>query len=288
MNCRICESNNTKKLFTLRDNDKYVVYKCHNCWLEYLYPQPDLKTLDKIYNTDYYGSWGIKDNYENVKNMKQATFSWVIEKIKTYKKTWKLLDIWCATWFFMDIAQKKWFDVYWVDISKEAVKTAQSIFWEHKVFNASIDDFNIKEKFDVIVMTDLLEHVFDPLKTLKQVKEFLNSDGIIVILSPHAESFSRKVMNSYRMQFKLEHLYYFTDKSIENLCKKSWYYLAYSCVWIKKMNFNYLFKQSKVYKLPIISYIFKVINFIIPNIIKDHNFNMKFGEKLRVLQKNIL
>ncbi|MEI7562610.1 MAG: hypothetical protein WCJ39_02615 [bacterium] len=49
--------------------------------------------MDAIYNTDYYGSWGIKDNYENVKNMKQATFDWIINMIKPYKRTGKLLDI---------------------------------------------------------------------------------------------------------------------------------------------------------------------------------------------------
>ena len=70
-------------------------------------------------------------------------------------------------------------------------------------------------------MTDLLEHVFDPLKTLQQVKTFLNPGGIVVILSPHAASFSRKIMRTYRMQFKLEHLYYFTEKSIASLCERS-------------------------------------------------------------------
>ncbi|MEI7562611.1 MAG: methyltransferase domain-containing protein [bacterium] len=84
----------------------------------------------------------------------------------------------------------------------------------------SIDDFDIQIKFDVIVMTDLLEHVFDPLKTLQQIRKFLTEDGIVVVLSPHSDSLSRKLMGKYRVQFKLEHLYYFTDKSIKSLCNK--------------------------------------------------------------------
>ena len=285
MACVACNSTEIRKLFPLRENRKYYICRCCNCWLEFLSPQPDISVLDAIYNTDYYGSWGIKDNYENVKNMKQATFDWIINMIKPYKRTGKLLDIWCATWFFMDIAQKKWFDVYWVDISREAVEKAQSIFWENRVFNMSIDDFDIQIKFDVIVMTDLLEHVFDPLKTLQQIRKFLTEDGIVVVLSPHSDSLSRKLMGKYRVQFKLEHLYYFTDKSIKSLCNKDWYNLIYSRIWIKKINFNYLFKQSKVYKLPIISYIIKLGNLILPNILKNHNFSMKFGEKLWILQK---
>ncbi|MCX6824774.1 MAG: class I SAM-dependent methyltransferase [candidate division SR1 bacterium] len=285
MNCIACASNKVDPLFSLKENSAYTVYGCHDCGLEFLYPQPDLKTLDMIYNGDYYGSRGIKDNYENVKRMKQATFSWIIDKIKKYKKEGKLLDIGCATGFFMDIAEKKGFDVYGVDISKEAVKKAQSLFGEHKVFNSSIDDFNIKDKFDVIIMTDLLEHVFDPSKTLHQVKSFLNPGGILVVLSPDAGSFSRKLMKKYRMQFKLEHLYYFTDKSILSLSQNNGYNLIYNCVGIKKINFAYLFGQSKVYKLPIISYLIKFINFILPKSLKNHNFTMKFGEKLWILQK---
>ena len=286
MYCTACQSSNIEKLFPLKESGRNFIYRCSSCGLEFLYPQPDMETLDRIYNNDYYWSWWIKDNYENVKKMKQATFSWILDKIMQYKKTGKLLDIWCATWFFMDIAQQKWFEVYGVDISREAVKNAQSIFGEDKIFNASIDDFSISTKFDVVIMTDLLEHVYDPLKTLQQVRNFLTPDGIVVILSPNSDSFSRKIMQKYWMQFKLEHLYYFTDKSVQKLCEYSWYDLFYSHIWIKKINFNYLFKQSKVYKLPVISYLIKLINFVLPKSIKDHNFTMKFGEKLWIIRKS--
>ncbi len=41
------------------------------------------------------------------------------------------------------------------------------------------------EKFDVVVAADVLEHLYDPWKTLQEMAQFINTNGYIVISLPH-------------------------------------------------------------------------------------------------------
>jgi len=61
-----------------------------------------------------------------------------------------------------------------------------------KVIQANLNDLTWPEllknekNFDVIVIADVLEHIYDPWATLKLLPELLNDEGFIVISLPHA------------------------------------------------------------------------------------------------------
>jgi 2-polyprenyl-3-methyl-5-hydroxy-6-metoxy-1,4-benzoquinol methylase len=46
--------------------------------------------------------------------------------------------------------------------------------------------FSEEQKFDVVVAADVLEHLYDPLRCLQNIKNLLNDSGYIVISLPHA------------------------------------------------------------------------------------------------------
>lgn len=55
------------------------------------------------------------------------------------------------------------------------------------------EDFTTPERFDVIVMGFVLEHVEDPLAILKKYREFLAPDGQLFITVPNAETLNKRV-----------------------------------------------------------------------------------------------
>lgn len=84
-----------------------------------------------------------------------------------------------------------------VDGSASFIEAAEDIFkekaMEDKVdlVHSLIEDFNTKERFDVVLLMHLLEHVDDPVGILKKCGEFLKEDGFIFALVPNANSLHR-------------------------------------------------------------------------------------------------
>lgn len=68
-------------------------------------------------------------------------------------------------------------------------KTEMNVDVRHTFF----EDFSTSEKFDVIVMGFILEHVDDPGLIIERYKQFLAPDGKIFIAVPNAKSLNRRL-----------------------------------------------------------------------------------------------
>lgn len=145
------------------------------------------------------------------------------------KSSKKILDVGCGEGVFgskLKILLNA--EVWGVEICIKAAKKA-----EKKLFKVVIGDIAKKLKslpvnyYDCIVFNDVLEHLVDPYKLLKEIKVHLNEDGVIVTSIPNIRYFT--VM--YDLVFKAEwnyteygvldktHLRFFTKKSIIEMFK---------------------------------------------------------------------
>lgn len=106
-----------------------------------------------------------------------------------------LLDIGCS---FGKIAKdiSPYFEkIVAVDGSEELIKKAKE---ENSAPNITykvflFEELELDERFDVILISFVLEHVADPINILKKATKFLNEDGILFIMVPNAESLHRRV-----------------------------------------------------------------------------------------------
>ncbi len=64
--------------------------------------------------------------------------------------------------------------------SNEKLRSKNLIF-----INSDIESFNSKEKFDVIIVLQTIEHIRDPKKLLKKIKSFLKDNGLVIISTPN-------------------------------------------------------------------------------------------------------
>lgn len=65
-------------------------------------------------------------------------------------------------------------------IEKESIQVKERI----NIFNTWIEEFEIDKRYDYVLLTEILEHVVDPIKILEVAKKHLKEDGIIYISSP--------------------------------------------------------------------------------------------------------
>jgi 2-polyprenyl-3-methyl-5-hydroxy-6-metoxy-1,4-benzoquinol methylase len=67
---------------------------------------------------------------------------------------------------------------------------------EITVINSMFEEYNPQEKYDLVIASNILEHVYDPIKVLKKIKGWLTKKGRCIITVPNSESFHRRLAKS--------------------------------------------------------------------------------------------
>ncbi len=68
-----------------------------------------------------------------------------------------------------------------IDISPEMIKLAKEKFSEHTFLSAPIEEFYSKEKFDYIIMVDVVDHVYDIMSVFESIHRFCHPTTRIIL-----------------------------------------------------------------------------------------------------------
>src|SRR5688572_27606678 len=99
-----------------------------------------------------------------------------------------VLDVGCANGYLGKVLKDRGCTVVGVEIDAEAARDAKEVLDE--VVVGSLEELDLAERFgperfDVVVFGDVLEHLRDPLVTLRQARRVLRPSGHIVISLPN-------------------------------------------------------------------------------------------------------
>ena len=286
MDCCICKSTHIEIEFNLTAEQQILC--CLNCGVEFLFPQLNDDELKKLYSENYYKAWGIKGEEENeaTKQMKISTFRLRLNLIKKYITKGKILDVGCATGYFLEAAQENGFESYGVEFSEYSSSIAKKKFGDNNVFFGTLEQCNFEDKsFDVITMSDLIEHVRTPAQTLSKAAALLKDDGVIMIMTPDTKTLSNNVMGKRWTHYKQEHFFYFDHSSISyvaNLCGLNVVHYERSK---KALNIHYLHTQFNVYKHWLFTPLINTLNFFLSKKLAAKNFYFSIGEMVVILKK---
>ena len=106
----------------------------------------------------------------------------------------KVLDVGCGAGRLSIILSKFVGEIDSFDYSEKAIETAK-IFAKHSQINnvnfsvSEIKNFYPGKKYDVITISEVIEHVDDPVSFLKRISNFLKEKGIMVVSCPNFENF---------------------------------------------------------------------------------------------------
>lgn len=125
-----------------------------------------------------------------------------------------VLEVGCAEAYFLNRIweiKNKNVRISGVEPSKKYLDTAIKLIPSGKFYNNIIENVYFgKEKFDLIILRHVLEHVQSPVVNLKIISAILNKNGRIYVEVPDA-SIPAEVVNQY---FHHEHLSYFTLETL--------------------------------------------------------------------------
>jgi len=206
----------TKQEFELIYNSELQLYKTN--------PQPSEIELPEYYKSDDYISHTDANKsffdklYQTVKRITLKSKLNLIEKyVVTNEK--KLLDIGCGTGDFLLATQKKNWSVVGVEPNKNPADLANKKLNSESQIYTSLDSLmNTHQKFSIITLWHVLEHVPDYDQYITKIKTLLNPNGTLIIAVPNFNSFDAKYYKSYWAAYDVpRHLWHFSIFSITSI-----------------------------------------------------------------------
>lgn len=239
--CPICGSDKTD--FYCEKNN-FSLYVCGACQSGFIWPLPEL--TEEIYKENYFKKgkekkeFGYSD-YDADKEPMRIIFEDYLEKAEELTAGRKIFDIGAATGYFLDLAKKRGWETHGSDISRYASETAGKK--GHKVIYGDLTDMEIKEKFNVVTLWDVLEHLKDPGEYLKIANNLLESGGILFINTVNIQSTWAKLLGKrWHLIVPPEHLFYFSPKSLKMLLENAGFKILSMKSQGKKFTLAYIFK----------------------------------------------
>lgn len=207
-----------------RPKDHLVTQALFEVWLDphsqiaQTHPRPAVEQLANYYLSEEYISHGnqgvsILDKIYAIvqKGMFAQKKKWGTPYLSA-KKTH--LDFGCGTGALVDYLQKNGWDAHGVEPSDKA----RSVLSNPKIVN-SLE--NLPEKqFDIIALWHVLEHLPEPMETLRQLIGLLSTNGKLFIAVPNYKSWDANHYNDFWAAYDVpRHLWHFSYEGLNQLAQ---------------------------------------------------------------------
>ncbi len=224
--CILCNKEDFEKLSNIdRYGIKYFTGICKICGLtqQYKYPNKEFVNLfyEKYYNDLYSFFKSPEDRF--LSRYKSAEYKY--DTIKKYLKNDlknSVLEIGCGSGGILSFFQSKNFQVYGIDYQNDHLDYAKK-----KNITIFSDYDKIDRKFDLIILSHVLEHLVSVDDILTKCKNLLNDKGIIYIEVPSLESISDHYHYEIKNFLHIAHVTHFTKKTFINFINLKGFKIKY-------------------------------------------------------------
>lgn len=211
--CAICHRADGRALFHV---DGSLIVRCGHCGLVREASRP-LATRS-LYDAEYYSTESPKGGYANYvldADVNRRTFRERLHAIEArLGRTGRLLDIGCALGDFLETARDEGWQVEGSEISLFAANEARRRGL--RVYCGVLEDLHAPAgRYDVITMYDVIEHLPDPIATLREVRRLLSPMGILHVVTPNVGGLQARLLGAAWYHYKPgEHLFYFSPATL--------------------------------------------------------------------------
>jgi len=127
----------------------------------------------------------------------------------------KLLEIGCAAGFLLRAARDRGFDALGVEMSEWASGVARDQYGLD-VRTGKLEDIGLADDtFDVVVLADVIEHLTDPRRTLREIGRVLKPGGRLLLLTPDAGSVVARIAGARWWGLLDDHYFYFSRDNLK-------------------------------------------------------------------------
>jgi SAM-dependent methyltransferase len=203
IDCPVCSSDNTR-LLGVRGNREYFgadqhaephictnIVGCKNCG--FIYTNPMIVGMEHLERAHY-------DNPNTYQSDKDGNIYRMFERrlryILSFSPGKKILDIGAGKGEFLNIAKKHGLDVYGIEPSQGFCDYSKKTF-TIEVKQGFLSKESFSNRFDIVTMNHVLEHVDRPYELMDIVSSYLDRNGILFIEVPNTNSILLHVADMY-------------------------------------------------------------------------------------------
>lgn len=220
--CYLCKSNKCEKIRNVDNhNFKTSVYICRNCDLVFLDPMMTEEEERHFYSKGQYDkNYNTEDD-----DTPEKTYNFQLPEAKIRRERFKdilkgdILEIGCSSGYFLDVCKDDVESVTGVELRPEFIEYTQALGVD------VVDSLDkLDEKFDVIFMFHVLEHLSNPISFLKKVKKYLKKNGRLICEVPNVHDALislYNITNFEKTYFHPAHNFYFSKHTLNSILVKA-------------------------------------------------------------------
>jgi SAM-dependent methyltransferase len=210
--CPSCRRMPVTHLDFLRDRTTSFISGCPTCGLVFVNPPPSSEEIGTKYAPD--GEWEtkltkrshrIKEPDTTTFDKNRVTFETEAHRLREQYGLRRVLDFGCGNGEVLDHFKKTGWETTGLDPA-----TASGIT-DHAMINTLPDE----PTFDLIIFKHVLEHIINPLTTLRQARRCLNENGYIYVQGPTLDRLPEHGKKRYCVNERF-HITAYTRRSLTN------------------------------------------------------------------------
>ena len=202
----------------------------------------------------------FEDRFEEVKKILERLIS------QEDRIPLKILDIGVGDGIY---EAKKKCDFFGIDISKKQAARAKQYLKEIKIVDINAENLPYKDNyFDIVIASEILEHVFYPEKVLSEARRVLKRNGFVILTYPNSSSLQFRLGIFIKGRSPLlnypensEHIRFFSSSDIQGLTNDNFKLLKKTGVG------SFLFdKWNFLFRIPMPRFLQILGNRLLPNL----------------------
>ncbi|MBI4549461.1 MAG: methyltransferase domain-containing protein [Candidatus Omnitrophica bacterium] len=224
--CVLCGSKNHDVIARQDRNHKPLqVVICRDCGLVFVNPAPPERELNQFYASSY------RENYKKIhtprprhvfrSGLRALTRIRFLKSLRLPSQA-AVLDIGAGMGDFLYLSNRHGFQTQGLEphqgFARFGKETLGVTIQEKPLQEANFPD----ESFDAITMHHVLEHMWNPVKSLGSIERFLRPGGKLVVEVPNIMA----TFHAPHRQFHFAHLYYFSAWTLEAAASQAGFKMA--------------------------------------------------------------
>jgi 2-polyprenyl-3-methyl-5-hydroxy-6-metoxy-1,4-benzoquinol methylase len=237
--CHICGGDQYQPHYTF---DDCAIVRCKQCDFMWLNPQPTEADVEAVYDDSYFVNSHFMENNRDTlygyvdyileRVNKQVQYQHIVRRARSMLQLnatpprW--MDIGCGLGYLLDCAYDYGFDVFGTELNRSAVAQLK------RRYNYTVDCVPITDPsfdgqhYDVISMTDVIEHLHNPRQMIRRMQQLTCPGGLAIITTMDSDSLSSRLLGKRLEDFRRtrEHLYFFSRPTLTRLLEEEGFEVA--------------------------------------------------------------
>jgi len=138
----------------------------------------------------------------------------------------RILDAGCGNGFIAGHLMELGYDIIGIDVSQDGIDIARKAYPDccFEVFSVYDDLTEITEKVDVVISSEVIEHLYYPKRFVNNIYTILLPGGSFILTTPYhgyLKNFALSIINQWDKHFTVNwdggHIKFFSEKTLKSL-----------------------------------------------------------------------